>query len=386
METDIIFWSGRSEGVAKILYGELLKTMCCVIDEVSDNPREFIETLKLLKLPNVVLFLEYNTCVSDCRKIKESFPDLKIGLVDYRGNKHLNDSAEIFDFCLVNSVEKKLTFNEKYPNIPCSFLVEYPLINSSKHRVKTQSSSKIKIGYHGNKIHLNSFYNSLKGISDYAIFNDKIIELLLVYDIKKLGKWDMFDETEFKNLQFEHLQWSEENIDYMLSEVDFGICPTLIPEMNINLLNWIGKRAFLKSLDDISMRFKAASNLGRALLFFQYGKPVIAEPTPSMVMAIGQNNERGYLVLGRNSTIAGVDSIVRNDKQVFADECLKFFQGYRPETQLESLKAFISTLSNVKPKSAPQPGGAARVFWTRIIIFECYYFLGRLLSRIGLRK
>ena len=62
METDIIFWSGRSEGVAKILYGELLKTMCCVIDEVSDNPREFIETLKLVKAH--VLVLADNTCVS----------------------------------------------------------------------------------------------------------------------------------------------------------------------------------------------------------------------------------------------------------------------------------------------------------------------------------
>ena len=388
MRRELIFWAGRSAGVAKELYGDLFSAMGCDIDLRSrsqffnDNEKRFSSC--------PLLMLSDENCVEDCKQIKLMSPNAKVGLVDYRGKVHMKSDQINFDFCLVNSIEKKLAFHEDFPNVPCSLLVEFPILSDNDNsKFEEPENNSIKIGYHGNIIHLNSCFEIFCGLSAYAKMVNKDIEIILVYDIQSLKKWTIFDELEFPNVKFVHVQWSLENLENMLSKVDLGLCPSLIPEMKLNLFEWLGRKAFLKSKDDIELRFKAASNLGRALLFFQYGKPILAEPTPSMVLAVGQHGERGQLVLGRNSVSDAMRALDELGDRECSNSCREFFAMFSPEKQLKNLDEFLHKY-NMKESGNSYPTNlhlpSKTKFWQLILYFEFKVLIQRLGKKIGVLK
>ena len=386
MQNNVIFWAGRSAGVARELYSGLFKAMGCTVDFSQTD--YFFEHTEKWQSADFIFILSDENCVTDCARLRDKVPHLKIGLVDYRGKAHIRSHEIDFDVCLVNSIEKKLTFAQDFPGIPSFLLVEFPLLSRKVESDNKNSNKKntVKIGYHGNIIHLNACFEIFCGLSAYAKLVNKQIDVILIYDIKGLGKWVIFDNIEFDNITFVHQQWSPSNLEAMLVDVDVGLCPNLIPELKLNLLEWIGKKAFLKSYDDIQLRFKAASNLGRSLLFFQYGKPILAEPTPSMVLAVGQNNERGQLVLGRNSVVEAMLALDKYTAKEYSVICYKFFEFYSPKNQFERLSKFLSNLetqSKTKIYSTNPEKLSQRKFWLTTLLFECRLLGRRIGKKIG---
>ena len=82
----------------------------------------------------------------------------------------------------------------------------------------------IKIGYHGNKLHLENMHPRVTDALIKLSENYKI-EFLAIYNIDNLGIW----ECDFpKNLSVQHIQWTESVYNDILSTVDIGIVPALL--------------------------------------------------------------------------------------------------------------------------------------------------------------
>lgn len=232
---------------------------------------------------DVVLFMGYDP---DTRRAKQDNPLIKVGIIDPRPGFNI-DFTDV-NFILANGIEMRDYYSKFSKNIFNYYI--YPELNFLNSK---KSNQKIIIGYHGNKVHLESSkYRIMPAIE--ALSHKHHVEFWLMYDIDSLGEWKYTAIN--KNLVIKHIQWSEDGYQRYMSQVDIGVVPSLMPvkksflkrDMFKGVINKLNK--LNKSDSDYLLRFKVTSNAGRALVFAQLKVPIIMDMTPSALQLISDSS------------------------------------------------------------------------------------------------
>lgn len=250
----------------------------------------------LRRMPEVSL---YDTNVSDydvvlvmtydhhlVQKIKEVSPKSKIGIIDPR-NHTVYDSTLLCDFLVVDSIEMEDYWSRSKK--PIFRYAEYPDIPVIKKR--HCDTDVLKVGYHGNQIHLDCMQDTvtpaLRNLSDRFK-----IELIVMYN----GSPPTGNESWIpEGVVVKHVQWDMDRYTSHLAQCDIGLVPNNIlhdtSEKSSNSLN----RKYNYSSDDYSLRFKMPSNPGRFIVFGKLGIPVVADFYPSALQYLREDLYTGMV-------------------------------------------------------------------------------------------
>jgi len=236
---------------------------------------------------DIVIFMPID---QEIDKARQQNSDILIGLADPK-LPFASDTSKKADFLIVSSIEQRDIFLKYNPNI----FIYYPFPDIRRIEKKHQAKDQIIIGYHGNKIHLNSFFPNITNALEELGRHFKL-ELWVIYNIEKLGQWKI-GLPDNKYVKTNHIQWSPENIYTYLSQSDIGIVPALMPIKNSFRLKkkaCYAKNAFLESDYDYFLRYKYSSNPGRIYTFSQLGIPVVSDffPSASQFIHEGYGNDR----------------------------------------------------------------------------------------------
>jgi hypothetical protein len=249
------------------------------------------------------------------------------------------------DFIIVGSIEEHQSLIKFNKNCFIFPLIEnlYQNIIPKKHIQK----KIISIGYHGNCIHLNHMLTN----GGYAALE----RLSKSNNIKLIIITNNFNSCFTKKLKIPitYKKWNIKTIINDIQEFDIGIVP------NISRINFrentsttpgffegdVNKKNGFYS-NDIRIRFKNKSNIGRSLVLFQLGIPVIADITPSN-MHILANPDNGYAVLKQPGWFQALQELMCEKKRNFVstnayNECKRL---YNP---LIWAKRLIENIENIE--------------------------------------
>jgi hypothetical protein len=225
-------------------------------------------------------------------------------------NPAVNNYNQLIDcnFIIVGSIEEKesiIKYNKNcfvFPLIENMYLNESPKIHTKK--------DEIIIGYHGNQNHLNHMDCGLKNALE-KLSKKRIIKLL--FTCSNENEWIQGKP----NINIEFRKWDINNIKNTINEFDIGVIPNISEiENNHKLTNNITTGMYNT---DIKIRFKNKSNIGRALVLFQMGIPVVADITPSN-MHILANPDNGYAVLEEDGWYHALDNLCCEKRRNFISQ------------------------------------------------------------------
>jgi glycosyltransferase involved in cell wall biosynthesis len=257
----------------------------------------FVQVNKIVDIPDFSTLLIMGYALESLPLLKQERSDLRIGVVDPRPT--FVHQPVGCDFILANGIEMMDWYCRFTSNI--FFYPIYPQLDRLGAPKRSSSSSSIILGYHGNKIHLLEMFPRIT-LALEALTHYFSVELWMMYNIKQLGKWA---KNVPQGVKLRHLQWTEDGYSLYMSQVDIGIVPALLPNLDENqepsdhLLN--------QHPTDYTLTFKSTSNLGRAFVFYQYGIPVVADMIPSALQVM-KNVEEGFICY---STAAWFDALYR---------------------------------------------------------------------------
>lgn len=222
---------------------------------------------------DVALFMGPN---QKSKEAKARNPYIIIGIVEPRAASKIDFS--VVDFIIVNSIESKDFFSRYTPNIMIYYT--YPAVPSQeKCPIK---KNRLILGYHGNLLHLDAMYPRItKAIEKLS--EETPVELWAMYNIERLGKWRKPDRVDM-GFPVIHIQHNDHNYAQYMAHVDIGLVPQLIPVRESKILRYlIGtcNHNYNERTDNYFLRFKETTNIGRHLVFAQYGVPVVSDMTPS---------------------------------------------------------------------------------------------------------
>jgi glycosyltransferase involved in cell wall biosynthesis len=233
---------------------------------------------------DVVLVMTYDHHLVP--KIKEINPRAKVGIIDPRSHLVM-ESAKACDFLVIDSVEM-----EDYwaaAKKPILRYVEYPDIRLLKK--EHYQRDVVRIGYHGNQIHLDCMQDSVTpALSNLSQHHS--IELVVMYN----GSPPRSEEPWLpKGVRVKHVQWSMSNYEDELSKCDIGLVPNnLIHDASSKSMASL-TRKYNYSQDDYSLRFKMPSNPGRFVVFGRLGIPVVADFYPSALQYLREDLKTGMV-------------------------------------------------------------------------------------------
>jgi|GEM_PF-5135074 len=214
--------------------------------------------------------------------------NLLCGVVEPRSSQK-NDFSNV-DFVIANSLEAQDFFAGICQH---SFLYyTYPTVPPKSGG---RESKDLLLGYHGNKIHLESM---IPRVTDAirALHQEIPVRLYAMYNVTALGM-SRTVRTEKLGFPVVHIDYSHENYGRYIAHVDIGLVPQLIPTKNSSLLRYLlgsATRKYNEKSDDFLIRYKETTNPGRHFVFFQYGIPVVSDMTPSACSVIDHRGT-GYL-------------------------------------------------------------------------------------------
>lgn len=269
--------------------------------------------------PSIIIFdrLRQNLL----RRIRACWPRAIVGLADPKMlTREDRIVARSVDFSLVGSVEHQVAVLGigGFPILMHWLPQLQPPSSLFKNRSATD---RVKLLYHGNRVHLETIpKRALRGLDDLA--GNLPLELEMHYRSKKVGRW--VPSVKLKNLELRHVEWQEPNVWNAVRGCDIGLVPNLISarplksgpiwpqHLGAGPFNKFGKRA-----DDYQLRFKLTSNAGRIYPFGYYGVPVIADFYPSSAEVIRDGLD-GFLVIdplqwAEKVRILAMDSQKRSD-------------------------------------------------------------------------
>jgi len=286
---------------------------------------------------DVALFMGSSDGVS---KAKTDNPSITVGVVEPRVAQ--NQSFSGLDFIIVNSIEAK-DFFSRY----CHDLIIYYTFPEVPPKLDCPiKKDRLVLGYHGNLLHLDAMYPRItQAVAELA---KKIpLELWAMYNIETLGKWQKADH---KDLGFPvvHIQYSEENYARYLAHADIGLVPQLIPvRENRTLRCLIGSISgkYNERFDNYFLRFKETTNIGRHLVFAQYGIPVVSDMTPSSCAFIHDEND-GFVAFHSESWSRALELLAFNrDLRIEMGNRLKekYLKTATHEKMNESLISFLKS-------------------------------------------
>jgi len=235
-----------------------------------------------------VIFMAYDPQIDFAR---EQNPNIKIGLADPKPSS-IRD-AKNADFLMVSSIEQRELFLKYNQNI----FIYYMIPDFDSFNIEYTKKDKIVIAYHGNKIHLNTFYKEITPVLE-KLGEEYNLEFRAIYNIKNFGKWELSrpDERKCKVID---LQWYENCYKDYFSDVDIGIVPNLYPLEYTGVIKSFFKTSkyfFKETENDHLIKYKFSSNAGRIFVFGTFGIPVISEAVPSAGDVI-KDGYSGSLVL-----------------------------------------------------------------------------------------
>ena len=221
------------------------------------------------------------------RKIRETNPNLKIGLADPkldsgRSSRHLAS----LDFALVSSPEQRSAVS----SLPIRTEIMYWVPNLEDSDFESlKRPGPTRVAYHGNKVHLFRLEEvALQALNDLSATHDLVLELH--YNIARYGKWRPKKDACFS---IRHRQWSGEDTWRELATADIGLMPnvlssgrSIVPQQTSVLASRMGLNRENRRPNDIRLRFKATSNFGRAYPYAHFGIPIIADIYPSSAQHI----------------------------------------------------------------------------------------------------
>ena len=222
------------------------------------------------------------------------------------------------DFIIVGSVEEKDSIIKH--NMNCFI---FPQIEKMYQGIKPKihtKKDKLIIGYHGNSVHLNHMHNGLKNALERL---SKELPIKLIWICNTDTDWIQ----GIPNIETEFKKWNIKTIINDIKSFDIGIVPNISESVEDNSLNTNMKLGLYNT--DLKIRFKNKSNIGRSLVLFQCGIPVISDLTPSN-MHILANPKNGYAVLSENGWYYALKNLCcdkhRNDiaKNAF-NECNRLY-------------------------------------------------------------
>lgn len=231
---------------------------------------------------DIALFMTYD--YNYIEKIKKAYPSVKIGMIDPRSYR-VTEATKYCDFLIVDSVEMEDYWRKAKK--PIFRYVEYPNVPYVKKEHK--ETETIKIGYHGNLIHLECMAETATiALSNLGRKYD--IELIVMHN----GSPPNGTEKWYpQNVRVTHIPWSMENYVTKLAECDIGLAPNNMIHNTEQMKSSETQNNFNFSEDDYSIRFKMPSNPGRYLIFGRLGIPTIADFYPSALRYL--TDDRGLI-------------------------------------------------------------------------------------------
>jgi|GEM_PF-966106 len=297
---------------------------------------------------DVVLFMPKDEQIDAARQKNNR---ILIGLIDPK-TKSIEQAKKV-DFLIVSSMEQRDLFLQYNPNC----FVFYPFPQMAKQNKKHTQKSKIVLGYHGNKIHLHSFYPHLT-LALNQLGEKYDLELLALYDIGSFGMWTM-GCPDPERLKVHHIQWSPQKVDEVLSEADIGLVPACMPirkEKSLKEKAIYSKTLFATDPNDYLVRFKYSTNPGRMYVFSQLGIPVVAGFFPSACQFIYDGID-GFLAHNAAGWYYAIERLIlqpdlreRTAKSLYD----KIHRYADPE---ETVSRFLDTIVTLKSnfRSSPTP-------------------------------
>lgn len=288
---------------------------------------------------DVVLFMGYDPRIEQAKNAKKS---IKVGVIDPRPGFDLKCRG--VDFILANGIEMKDGYLKFTPNIFIYYI--YPPL---KKKIKLHSKyKKIVLGYHGNKVHLEEIFPRITRAME-LLADDYEVEFWAMYNTDQLGKWSVGLPSAEK-VKVQHIQWSEENYEKFISNVDIGIVPNLMPIKTDSWLreNLSFRRKNNEHKSDYVLRFKATSNPGRIFVFAQYGIPVVTDMFPSALQII-QDGVNGFVCYGTDAWYHALKSLADSPslrKSIAVAMSEKFDREISPEVMNSNLLQFLKGILN----------------------------------------
>jgi hypothetical protein len=284
---------------------------------------------------DVILLMTYDHYAIDT--IRHSNSKAKIGIIDPR-NHTVIESAKKSDFLIKDSIEM-----QDYWSIakkPMFRYIEYP--NIGKINKIHKKNDRIKIGYHGNLVHLDCMQDSVTpALAELA--NEYDIELVVMYN----GNSPSGNEAWLpKNVVVTHIPWSMNAYVEELSQCDIGIVPNNILQ-NIDHTAVQVKKSYNYSIDDYSIRFKMPSNPGRFVIFGLLGIPVVTDFYPSALQYINEEHKTGMVACNAAGWFRCLKMLIESHKlrQEMGDNLQRLVEDkFDFNIQNQKLLSFLSTL------------------------------------------
>ncbi|KAB2891946.1 MAG: hypothetical protein F9K32_02120 [Desulfobulbaceae bacterium] len=287
---------------------------------------------------DVALFMTYKPDLEDLKAAKTSCPSLVTAIVDPRGS-WVKSYLEYADFLIVDSIEMRDYW--AYTGLPIFEYAEFPDLKVHK-KTYSHEDQKIIIGYHGNKIHLDSMRNTIVPALE-RLSRETEIELWAMYNIAALGRWD----RNMPGIEIRHIQWSMENYYEYMARVDIGIVPCFLPERNwsaildMPLLKKFNR--YRKNGDDYLLRFKMPTNPGRIIVWGLLNIPVVSDFFPSAMQCI-DDGKNGLLACSSGGWYQALKRFADDPRyrQLCADKLTEsVVENYGYDIQNERLMAFL---------------------------------------------
>ena len=319
----IIFNTTDPHAPCSLFYTEALSSM----PEVSFYDKDIYKY-------DVALFMTYD--FSYIESFKKAFPSVKIGMIDPRSYR-VKEATKHCDFLVVDSIEMEDYWRQSRK--PIFRYVEYPNVPYIDKEHKDNDT--IKIGYHGNLIHLECMAETAT-VALSNLGKKYNIELLIMHN----GNPTTGGENWYpKNVKVNHVPWSMENYVKELSKCDIGLAPNnMIHNIEQMKLSATQDR-FNFSDDDYSIRFKMPSNPGRYVIFGRLGIPTISDFYPSALRYL--TDDRGMVAHSAYGWEYCIEKLI-NDvelRKTLSDNLKKFIKK-EWDFSVQN-KNFLSFLSNI---------------------------------------
>jgi len=232
-------------------------------------------------------------------KLKEKFPDKKIGVI--------NPSAThktIADFIIVGSIEELCSFSWHDNVFLCPLIERMYMGHDRKRHI---DKSEFIVGFHGHVQHLTKFDPYLKNALEII---DKECELKLsIVTSDKNHNWTV-GKPKIKNIEM--VKWNLKTAVSEISKMDVGVVPNTTDIKQ----KYVGNNSKDLGLyeSDYMMRFKNKSNAGRAFVFMQLGVPVVVDLTPSNLHLFG-GMDCGYVATDTDGWVKALRELRSSNKR-----------------------------------------------------------------------
>lgn len=285
---------------------------------------------------DVALFMGY-----DARPdlAKAANPAILTGVLDPRPAQR--NAFRGVDFLVLNSIESQDFFCAWCPN---SIVYHtFPLLDPVARRPRGDDT--LILGYHGNKIHLQAMVPRItRAIQQLAA--ERPVELWAMYNVRGLGRWKAGDRLGFpvRHIQYDPAAYAEQ-----MSQVDIGLVPQMIPVRPSGFLRWLigtPRARFNEEREDFLHRFKVTTNIGRHLVFAQYGIPVISDMAPSACVWLDHGRD-GFIASSTAGWHAALTALAHSpEKRATIGAALraKYEATASPETQNRRLLGYLREL------------------------------------------